>query len=83
MKFFGSRKPWNVSSPEISGINHRAAISAFSDAGFWILREGVHVIMTDGTRIMTIPRHDPLNALTLGGIVRDAGLSAEDFGALL
>jgi hypothetical protein len=39
--------------------------------------------MTDGTRILTIPRHNPVNALTLGGIVRDAGLSIEEFRRLL
>lgn len=39
--------------------------------------------MTDGTRILTIPRHNPVNAYTMGGIVRDAGLTVERFKALL
>jgi hypothetical protein len=39
--------------------------------------------MTNGTRILTIPRHNPINAFTMGGIVRDAGLSIEDFRKLL
>jgi hypothetical protein len=39
--------------------------------------------MTDGVRILTIPRHDPINAFTMGGIVRDAGLTPEQFRALL
>ena len=39
--------------------------------------------MSNGTRILTIPRHDPVNAFTLGGIVRDAGLTAEEFRELL
>lgn len=68
---------------EIAGVNYRAAIDAFQDAGFWVLREGVHVIMTDGTRILTIPCQNPVNALTLDGLVRDAGLSAEKFLQLL
>ena len=38
--------------------------------------------MTDGIRILTIPRH-PVNGYTLGGIVRDAGLTAEQFRDLL
>jgi hypothetical protein len=33
--------------------------------------------MTDGTRILTIPRHDPVNAFTMAGIARDAGLTVE------
>jgi hypothetical protein len=39
--------------------------------------------MTDGVRILTIPRHNPINAFTMGGIVRDAGLTIDAFKALL
>jgi hypothetical protein len=35
--------------------------------------------MSDGIRILTIPRHNPVNAFTMGGIARDAGLSVEQF----
>jgi hypothetical protein len=42
-----------------------------------------HIVMTDGTRILTIPRHNPVNAFTMGGIVRDAGLTEEQFRKLL
>jgi hypothetical protein len=38
------------------------------------------IVMTDGVRILTIPRHNPVNAFTMGGIVRDAGLTVEEFG---
>lgn len=46
-------------------------------------RQGRHVVMSDGVRLVTIPRHDPVNAYTLGGIVRDAGLTEEEFRRLL
>lgn len=39
--------------------------------------------MTDGQRVLTIPRHDPVNAYTMGGIVQDAGVSVEEFKKLL
>jgi hypothetical protein len=39
--------------------------------------------MSNGQRIVTIPRHNPVNAVTMGGIVKDAGLSVEDFKKLL
>jgi hypothetical protein len=39
--------------------------------------------MTNGQRILTIPRHNPVNAFTMAGIVRDAGLSIEKFKELL
>ncbi len=43
------------------------------------MRQGKHIVMGNGQRILTIPRHSPVNALTLGGIVRDAGLTVEQF----
>ena len=48
-----------------------------------IVRQGKHIVMSNGTRILTIPRHDPVNAFTLGGIARDAGLTVEQFRELL
>ncbi len=39
--------------------------------------------MSDGTRILTIPRANPVNAFTMGGIVRDAGLTIEELKKLL
>ena len=35
------------------------------------------------TRILVIPRHIPLNAYTMGGIVRDTGLTIDEYCALL
>jgi len=52
-------------------------------AGFRVARQGKHIVMTDGVRIITIPRHNPVNAFTMGGIVRDAGLSEDESRALL
>jgi predicted RNA binding protein YcfA (HicA-like mRNA interferase family) len=69
--------------PKIAGINHLRAVAALERAGFRILRQGAHTVMTDGSRILTIPRHNPVNAFTLGGIVRDAGLSVEEFRKLI
>jgi predicted RNA binding protein YcfA (HicA-like mRNA interferase family) len=69
--------------PKIPGVNHLRAVAALEKAGFRILRQGSHIVMTDGTRILTIPRHNPVNAFTMGGIVRDAGLSTEEFRKLL
>ena len=35
--------------------------------------------MSDGVRIITIPRNNPVNAYTMGVIVKDAGLTPEQF----
>jgi predicted RNA binding protein YcfA (HicA-like mRNA interferase family) len=69
--------------PKLPGINHQLAIRALEKAGFRIVRQGKHIVMSDGVRILTIPRHNPVNAITMGGIVRDAGLTIEEFRALL
>ena len=69
--------------PRIPGINHLDAVRALKKVGFRVARQGKHFVMTDGTRIITIPRHNPVNAFTMGGIVRDAGLTADDFRKLL
>jgi len=67
----------------IPGINHLAAVRALQRAGFRVVRQGQHIVMSDGTRQVTIPRHNPIKAFTLGGIVRDAGLTVEEFRCLL
>jgi predicted RNA binding protein YcfA (HicA-like mRNA interferase family) len=69
--------------PKIPGINHLEAVRALGKAGFHIVRQGKHIVMSNGTRIVTIPRHNPVNAITMGGIVRDAGLTVEEFKKLL
>jgi len=69
--------------PKIPGINHLHAIKALEKAGFKVIRQSKHTVMSDGIRILTIPRHNPVNSLTMGGIVRDAGLSVEQFRKLL
>lgn len=69
--------------PKLSGINHLRAVAALEKSGFRIIRQGKHIIMSNGVHIITIPRHNPVNAITMGGIVRDAGLTIEEFKALL
>jgi predicted RNA binding protein YcfA (HicA-like mRNA interferase family) len=69
--------------PRIPGINHQDAVRALQKAGFRVVRQGKHIVMSDGVRIVTIPRHNPVNAFTMGGIVRDAGFSEDEFRALL
>lgn len=70
--------------PKIPGINHLRAVKALEKAGFRILRPGKkHIVMSDGTRFLTIPRNNPINAYTPGGIVRDAGLTVNEFKRLL
>ena len=66
--------------PKLAGVNHLEAIRALEKAGFRIVRPGAkHAVMSNGSRFLTIPRHNPVNAFTMGGIIRDAGLTIDDF----
>jgi hypothetical protein len=69
--------------PKLAGINHLNAVRALEKVSFRIARQGKHIVMTDGTRILTIPRHNPVNAIPIGNIVRDAGLTNDEFRTLL
>ena len=68
---------------KIAGVNHLKAVAALEKAGFQVRRQSGHIVMTDGKRIITIPRHNPVNAYTMGDIVKVAGLTPEEFKKLL
>ena len=54
--------------PKIPGVNHLYAVRALEKAG---------------VRVLTIPKPNPVNAITMGAIVRAAGLTVEEFRELL
>jgi len=70
--------------PKLPGVNHLQAVRVLDKCGFEIVRQGKkHIVMSDGTRFLTIPRSNPINAFTMGGIVKDAGLTVDKFRKLL
>ncbi|NJM28577.1 MAG: type II toxin-antitoxin system HicA family toxin [Pseudanabaena sp. RU_4_16] len=69
--------------PKLSGITHLQAVRALEKAGFSIIRQSKHIVMSDGIRQVTIPRNNPIKAFTMGGIIQDAGLTVEEFRKLL
>ena len=60
-------------------LSHERVVRALKKAGFTILREGKHISMTDGSRILIIPRHHTIKQGTLKQILLSAGLTVEDF----
>ena len=68
---------------KIPGVSHRRAVRALEKAGFEVVREGKHIVMAREEQVITIPRHDPIDAYTMGGIVQDAGLTIHEFKQLL
>jgi len=68
---------------KLAGVPHLKAIRALEKVGFRIVRQSKHVVMSNGERFLTVPRANPIDAYTMGGIVRDAGLMIEEFRKLL
>jgi len=66
-------------------VSSKRAVTAFKKAGFWIAKTfgKKHVGMTNGVRKIVIPRITRLNPYTLKGIIRDAGLTDDEFKELL
>ena len=69
--------------PRVPGINHRRAIRALEKAGFRIIHQGKHVKMRKGRFTVHIPRHNPIDPFTMAAIVRQAGLTVDEFRGLL
>ncbi len=67
----------------IPGVRHLEAVRAFEKAGFKIVRQSGHIVMSDGTRVLVIPRNNPINAFTMASIVKGSGLTVEQFRELL
>ena len=65
--------------PRIPGVSQSDAVKVFQKLGYRIARQSGHVIMSNGKVRLSIPRHSPINAITMGAIARDAGLTPEQF----
>ena len=69
--------------PRIPGIGQKDAVRVLEKSGFVIIRQGKHITMADGVRMVQIPRHNPINSFTMGKIAQTAGLTPEQFRKLL
>ena len=69
--------------PKLPGVNHLRAVKALEKAGFQVDRQSKHIFMSKGTLHVVVPRNNPVDAYTMGAIVRDAGMSIEQFRELL
>ena len=64
-------------------VSAERAAKAFRKVGFKTVTRGKHIGMSDGTRRITIPDHKRLNPYTLKAIIKDAGLTDDEFKELL
>ena len=62
---------------DVSGAE---AVKALRRLGFTVTnQEGSHIRLTNGAVRVTIPNHNPILPKTLQNILRQAGVSREDF----
>jgi predicted RNase H-like HicB family nuclease len=81
-----SDEGYSVSVPGLpgcwsQGATEQEALTNIEDA----IREYLEVAaeLVRDFAVRSVPRHNPVNAYTLGGIVRDAGLTEDQFRKLL
>jgi len=65
--------------PKIPDISSAQAVRVLEKIGYRVIRQGKHIVMSNGKTRLTLPRHNPINAFTMGGIADDAGLTPEAF----
>ena len=66
--------------PKLPLISGREAIKVFERMGFQVARQrGSHVVLRRGSHGCVVPKHKELKAGTLVGILKQAGVSQEDF----
>lgn len=68
--------------PQLTGAQ---VVRALTKIGYYIARQkGSHISLRGGPgAALTIPDHDPIAKGTLRSIIRDAGLTVDEFVALL
>ena len=64
--------------PKLPGRLASAGNPRAGKAGFRIVRQSSHVVLSNGSRFVVVPRNNPINAFTMGGIVRDAGFTVDE-----
>ena len=69
--------------PKLPGVSQRAAVRTLQKLDFQIVRQSGHIIMARGDVSLVIPRHNPINAMTMGAIAKKAGLTPDEFRRLL
>jgi predicted RNA binding protein YcfA (HicA-like mRNA interferase family) len=66
--------------PKLPHISGAYAVKIFEKMGFHIVRQnGSHVVLRKGSSGCVVPNHKELKTGTLAGILRQAGIPAEDF----
>ena len=68
--------------PKLPGIGQKDAVRVLEKRGFRVVRQGKHITLSNGTVMVQVPRHNVINAYTMGYIAKVAGLTPEQFREL-
>ena len=70
--------------PKLPKVSGTQAIRALESLGFVVVRQrGSHVVMRKGSTGCVIPNHKEIKSGTLAGVLRQAGVSLEEFARAL
>ncbi|WP_417910509.1 type II toxin-antitoxin system HicA family toxin [Candidatus Electronema sp. PJ] len=70
--------------PKLPVVSGAEAVRAFERLGFSVVRQrGSHIILRRGASGCVVPNHRELKTGTLAGILKQAGISADEFIAAL
>ncbi|MBX2997601.1 MAG: type II toxin-antitoxin system HicA family toxin [Caldilineaceae bacterium] len=70
--------------PKLPIVSGREAIRALERLGFVVVRQrGSHLVMRRGSSGCVVPNHGELKTGTLAGILKQAGISVDEFIAAL
>jgi predicted RNA binding protein YcfA (HicA-like mRNA interferase family) len=70
--------------PKLPHVSGAEAVRAPQQLGFKVIRQkGSHIVMRRGSQGWIVPNHHEIKTGTLAGIIRQAGVSAEEFIAVL
>jgi predicted RNA binding protein YcfA (HicA-like mRNA interferase family) len=70
--------------PKLPIMSGAEAVRAFERLGFLVVRQrGSHIILRRGTSGCVVPNHRELKTGTLAGILKQAGVSLDEFIAAL
>ncbi|MDN5849728.1 MAG: type II toxin-antitoxin system HicA family toxin [Nitrococcus sp.] len=66
--------------PDLPHVSGAQAIRALERVGFSVVRQrGSHVVLRRATAGCVVPKHRELKVGTLSGILKQAGITAEEF----
>ncbi len=70
--------------PKFPGLSGQDIVKAMQRLGFDVMRQaGSHIIMRRGVSGCVVPNHKEVKVGTVNGVLRQAGISADEFAKAL